>query len=186
MRIVPKILTVTTIATLMVGCTPEVSEEVVTYVDTVKNRKSVYKGDLPKFPKPITLEYTANNLRDPFIPYFLGTEDTRKTPAGGPDLNRKREPLEAYPLDSLTMVGTIEKNGVYYALLRDSSGGIHRVGVGNYIGQNAGRIEQISDDEIRIKQWLSDNKGGWREFPVSIYLTKARARRGPDEMPGGR
>ncbi len=171
---------------ILCGCTPEVSEEVVKYVDTIRNRKSVYKGDLPEFPKGSNLKYTASNLRDPFIPYFLTTnlESPISGPAGGPNLNRKREELESYPLDSLSMVGTMERNGVFEGLIRDSSGKVHRVEVGDYMGQNAGEIKEISAGEIRINQWLSDNKGGWREFPKSIYLVKTRVESATDKKQG--
>ena len=155
------------------GCGPEVSESVINYVETVKNRKNVYKEDLPKFPKPSSIKYTAGKLRDPFVPYLIRTTD--KSPAGGPDLNRKREALEAYPLDTLSMIGTIEQDGKFFALLKDTSGVVHVAGVGNYIGQNAGKIEKITENEIFIRQWVSDNKGGWREFPVKKFLSEGQA-----------
>ena len=154
------------------GCTPEVSENVINYVESVKNKKNVYREDLPKFPKTNTIKYTANKLRDPFTPYLIRSSD--KSPAGGPNLNRKREALEAYPLDTLTMIGTIEQDNKFFALLKDGTGIVHVAGVGNYIGQNAGKIEKITPTEVSVRQWVPDNKGGWREFPVKIFLSTGK------------
>jgi len=89
---------------------------------------------------------------------------------GGPDLNRPREALEAFPLDSLQMVGTIERDGIFFALLKNTSDNIYRVSVGNYVGQNSGKIEKINAIEIGIKEWLSNGKGGWREHVLTIPL----------------
>jgi type IV pilus assembly protein PilP len=161
------------------GCTPEVSENVVAYVESVKNKKNVYKEDLPKFPKSKNIKYTANKLRDPFSAYSIRSSD--KSPAGGPDLNRKREALEAYPLDTLTMIGTIEQDSKFFALLKDGTGIVHIAGVGNYIGQNAGKIEKITPTEVNVKQWVSDNKGGWREFPVTLFLNTTTTKTTKDQ-----
>ena len=152
------------------GCAPEVSELLVGYVKNVQEKKQPYVQDLPHFKKSKPFKYTANKFRDPFVPYEI--EAKTITTSTIPDINRKREPLEAYPLETLVMVGTIEQAGLFYALLRDETGVVHYVGAGNYIGQNSGKIEAISLSEINIQQLGPDNRGGWHTFPVTLYLKK--------------
>ncbi len=156
---------------LLSGCAPQVSEILVDYVKNAQEKKQPYVQDLPHFKKSKPFKYTANTFRDPFVPYEI--EVTAVTTSTIPDINRKREPLEAYPLETLVMVGTIEQAGLFYALLRDEAGVVHYVGVGNYIGQNSGKIESISLSEINIQQLGPDNHGGWHTFPVTLYLKKA-------------
>ncbi|MBP9729378.1 MAG: pilus assembly protein PilP [Gammaproteobacteria bacterium] len=153
------------------GCAPQVSEILVDYVKSVQEKKQTYVEDLPRFKKFKPFKYTANQFRDPFVPYEVEVKTV--TTSTIPDINRKREPLEAYPLETFVMVGTIEQAGLFYALLRDDTGMVHYVGVGNYIGQNSGKIESISLSEIKIQQLGPDNRGGWHTFPVTLYLKKA-------------
>lgn len=149
---------------------PAVSPELIEYVKSVKAKKQIYTENLPQFPKQKKIKYNAEKFRDPFEPYV--PKIAQKNSGKMPNLNRKREPLESYALESLEMVGTIEKSGVFYALLRDRTGMVYRVGVGNYIGQNSGKIESISMTEINVKQWVSDSRDGWRELPTKIFLKK--------------
>lgn len=153
------------------GCSPQVSEILVDYVKNAQEKKQPYIQDLPHFKKSKPFKYTANKFRDPFVPYEI--EVAAVTTSTIPDINRKREPLEAYPLETFVMVGTIEQAGLFYALLRDGAGVVHYVGVGNYIGQNSGKIESISLSEINIQQLGPDNRGGWHTFPVTLYLKRA-------------
>lgn len=158
---------------------PGVSAELIEYVKSVKAKKQIYKENLPQSPKQKKIKYSAENFRDPFRLYV--PKIARKHSGSMPNLNRKREPLESYPLESLEMVGTIEKSGVFYALLRDRKGMIYRAGVGNYVGQNSGKIESISMTEINIKQWVSDSRDDWRELPAKIFLKKALDRAVSDQ-----
>src|SRR5262249_7526860 len=107
----------------------------------------------------------------PFVPYSIPNSAVNvKSSPGGPDLNRSREALESFPLDSLQMVGTIEREGVFFALLKNAAGNIYRASVGNYVGQNSGKIEKINATEITVKEWLSNGKGGWQEHMLTIPL----------------
>jgi type IV pilus assembly protein PilP len=153
------------------ACAPQVSEVLVEYVKKTQEKKQPYVQDLPHFKKSKPFQYTANTFRDPFIPYE--TQVPTVATSTIPDINRKREPLEAYPLETFVMVGTLEQAGLFYALVRDKMGMVHYVGVGNYIGQNSGKIESISLSEMKIQQLGPDNHGGWRTFPVTLYLRQA-------------
>jgi type IV pilus assembly protein PilP len=159
------------ISTMLSGCAPKVEEEVVRFVKETKEKKSKYMSKIPKFPEIVSFQYKAFEFRDPFVPYSTPIAETNVSLyQGGPDLNRPREALEAFPLDSLQMVGTIERDGIFFALLKNTSGNMYRVNVGNYVGQNSGKIEKINATEIAVKEWLSNGKGGWREHVLTIPL----------------
>ncbi len=156
---------------MLSGCVPTVDENVVFFVKNTKERKARYVSRIPKMPEMASFRYTAFELRDPFVPYATpNAEMSVSAYQGGPDLNRSREALEAFPLDSLQMVGTLERDGLFFALLKNTTGNIYRVSVGNYVGQNSGKIEKINATKITVKEWLSNGKGGWREHILTIPL----------------
>lgn len=90
------------------------------------------------------------------------------------EVNRRKEPLEAYPLDSLAMVGSVSKQGRQYALLKADSL-LFQVKVGDYIGQNYGKITKISETEIALREIVQDAAGEWIERVSTLQLQeKAR------------
>ncbi len=98
-------------------------------------------------------------------------------PAGIPgevdvDFDRPREPLESYPLDSLRLVGSMEQEGVRYALVRTPDRTIQSVTAGNYIGQNFGRIIEVSPQAVRLIEVVPDAFGGYMERENSIALSE--------------
>ena len=96
---------------------------------------------------------------------------TRCWPA---ELNRRQEPLEAYPLDSMSMVGSVNKQGQPFALLRVDNL-LYQVKVGDYLGQNYGRITRIGETEIALREIVQDAAGEWIERPGTLQLQeKAR------------
>jgi type IV pilus assembly protein PilP len=89
----------------------------------------------------------------------------------GPDPNRPPEILEQFPLDTLSMVGTMSDQRASYGLVQTTDGLVHRVTVGDHMGQNYGRIVSITDSEIRLVEIISDGLGGYLERPAAISLT---------------
>ena len=89
-----------------------------------------------------------------------------------PDDTRSREYLEQYPLDSMNMVGTLALGDTVYGLLQTSDGLVHRVVVGNYLGQNDGHITSITDKEINLLEIISDGLGGYIERPAAVALNE--------------
>jgi type IV pilus assembly protein PilP len=87
-----------------------------------------------------------------------------------PDFDRPSEPLEEYPLDSLRMVGTMQKGQETWALILDKDGAIHRVQPGNYMGQNYGKITRVTESEVDLTEIIPDGLGGWMERQSSIAL----------------
>jgi len=89
----------------------------------------------------------------------------------GPDRNRPREFLEQFPLDTLRMVGTLADRRASFGLVQTNDGLVHRITVGNHMGQNYGRVVSISDSEIQLVEIISDGLGGYLERPAAIGLT---------------
>jgi type IV pilus assembly protein PilP len=138
----------------------------------VKNADSMPRGRIPPLPevKPYTpVEYAAFDLTDPFKPRKI--EPPKGAAAGGvqPDVNRRREPLEAYPLEALKMVGVLKQRG-YFALVKTPDNNLFQVKSGNYLGQNFGRITEISDTTIKLKEIVQDSSGTWEEKDQSLLL----------------
>lgn len=90
------------------------------------------------------------------------------------EMNRRKEPLEAYPLDSMGMVGSVSKQGRQFALLRVDNL-LYQVKVGDYVGQNYGKIIKISETEVGVREVIQDAAGEWIERPSALQLQeKAR------------
>src|SRR5512145_1672757 len=112
--------------------------------------------------------YNAFDLPDPFKPRKI--EPTKGGSKLAPDLGRRREPLEGFPLESLTMVGTLERNKAMYALVRTPEKDVYQVRAGNYMGQDFGVIVGISDTEIKLRELVQDGAGDWTERTSSLQL----------------
>ena len=106
--------------------------------------------------------YEGFDLPDPFKPRKL--TPPKEGGGGGlaPDLNRRKEPLEAFPLEQLKMVGTLSMNNEMYAIVRADKT-LYRVKKGNYMGQNFGLITDVTESEIKLKEIVQDSAGDWAE-----------------------
>lgn len=134
------------------------------------------KGKIPPLPdvKPYeATPYDASNLIDPFKPSKIGPEQ-KKSMGGGiqPDMDRPREPLESYPLESLKYVGVMTKKSTSYAIVQ-VDGALYQIRVGNYMGQNFGVVTKISESEVTLKELTQDSAGDWVE-KVSVLLLQGQ------------
>ncbi|KAB2314751.1 pilus assembly protein PilP [Betaproteobacteria bacterium SCN2] len=123
---------------------------------------------LPQIKPYEPFSYEAFDLPDPFKPRKLSA-------AGGggglqPDLTRPREPLEAYSLETLKMVGMISKKNGTHAVIATPDKTIYHVRAGNYMGQNFGLISRITDTEITLKEIVQDSAGDWAERTSTMTL----------------
>tara|TARA_A100001391_G_scaffold540_1_gene996 strand:- start:4568 stop:5146 length:579 start_codon:yes stop_codon:yes gene_type:complete len=136
--------------------------------------KSQQKSDIEPIPvmKPYEkFAYAASSLRDPFIPTVIDVPQPAPEPVidNGirPDENRRKEVLEFFDLSQLQYVGTLEQEQVW-ALVRAPDGVIHRVQTGNYMGQNNGKIMEISDSKLILKEIVPQGGGGYIERETSV------------------
>jgi type IV pilus assembly protein PilP len=122
--------------------------------------------------------YTSLQAVDPFsnqkLTVALKMEARQPNSALAAELNRRKEPLEAYPLDSMGMVGSVAKQGTPFALLRVDNL-LYQVKPGDYIGQNYGRITKITETQIVLREIVQDAAGEWIERATTLQLQeKAR------------
>jgi type IV pilus assembly protein PilP len=106
--------------------------------------------------------YEGFDLPDPFKPRKLAEKRDGGASGLAPDLNRRKEPLEAFPLEQLKMVGTLSQGKDVYALVRADKT-LYRVKKGNYMGQNFGLITDVTENEIKLKEIVQDSAGDWAE-----------------------
>ncbi|NOT11887.1 MAG: pilus assembly protein PilP [Methylococcaceae bacterium] len=160
----------------IVGCSNEDYSDLNHYISAVKLRP---KGPIEALPEIKVIEpfiFKPEGLRDPFKPLELPEQadipDGSKINGIKPDPTRRKEELEAFPLDGLRMVGTVVMKSSLWGLIKASDGTIHRVQVGNYMGKNHGKIIRIVTDKIELMEIIPDKPGTWREQQTSLALTE--------------
>ena len=154
------------------GCTNNDMTDLQRYVESVLARQGGRIEELPPI-RPYTAYVYQGSEIDPFAPFYDDEpEQQQQTASSGPqpDLDRNREELEQYALDSLRMMGTLERDGATWAIVRSPDSLIHRISVGNYIGKNHGKIINISEDRIALKEIIPDGQGGWTEREAALAL----------------
>ena len=154
------------------GCSSQKYDDLDKYIEDVKQKT---KGRIEPLPEVKTYEsqpYSASDLRDPFTPYEEEPSEELAQPGIQPNMQRKREALEAFPLDSLAFVGHLEKDGTLWGLVQAPDASIYRVSVGNHLGKNYGEIMSISESSILLKEIIPNGSGGWVEREASLALTE--------------
>ena len=141
----------------------------------VEQVKAQPKGHIPPMPEVKIFEtfaYDADGLRNPFSPSIK--ENLAQAHGFGlqPDANRKREPLEEYPLDSLTFVGHLKKSGEEWGLIIAPDNTIYRIQIGNYLGKNYGKIVSIDETSIKLVEIIATGTGGWIDREATLVLSE--------------
>ena len=140
------------------------------------------RGKVDPLPQVRTYEpvpYKGESLIDPFVPGRIVVAATAGSGTGGggggvqPDLNRPKEPLEAFPLDAIQMVGTLSQNKDMYALVRAGTN-LFRVKKGNYMGQNFGLITAVEESQINLKEVVQDSGGDWVERSTTLQMSEGK------------
>lgn len=129
---------------------------------------------IPTFKAYEAFSYSAMALRSPFERPIEVREisQLQAVSAIKPDESRAKEFLEQFTFDSLRMVGTLERGGTDWSLIRDPEGGVHRVKVGNYLGRNHGKIVDMTDTYVQVVEIVSDGtEDGWVERPRTVKLS---------------
>lgn len=176
-RKAPVALALALAAGLLAGCAGE-SEELQSWMERQRNQVT---PSVPPLVPPKRFEpqpYTQAEAVEPFstqkLTVALKQEARQPNSLLATELNRRKEPLEAFPLDGMAMVGSVTKQGVPYALLRVDAL-LYQVTVGDHLGQNYGRVTRISETEIVLREVIQDAGGEWIERPATLQLQE-RAR----------
>ena len=161
---------------LLSGCGNDDFSDLNQYILRVKAEPKGAIQPLPEIKVVESFMFNPEGLRDPFKPLVQPEQDeaAELSTGGGikPDTTRRKEDLEAFPLDVLKMVGTVVMKSNLWGLVKADDGTIHRVQVGNYMGKNYGKIIRISTDKIELMEIVPDKPGSWREQQTSLALTE--------------
>lgn len=138
----------------------------------MKESTKDFKGKIPPLPEIKSFPAVAYEAGDLLDPYNAAKIEPERKAGGGalkPDLDRRKEPLEAYPLESLKMVGALIKGKMVYALIQADKN-LHQVKIGNYMGQNFGIITDVSETEVKLKELVPDSLGDYMERTSTLQL----------------
>ena len=163
--------TVVAAALLLAGCSNDMAE-LQQYVADVKARKSINIEPIPQVKQFDAFVYLPTDRRDPFVPVEARNEPLQSTSKLRPNSRRNREPLEEFPVDSLRMLGMVTSQDRRYALIKAPDGVVHRVGLGEHLGQNYGEVVRVTESEVGLKEIVPDGFGGWVERPAKLALAE--------------
>lgn len=160
----------------LTGCGNSDEQEVRQWMKEVDSQARVAVPPLTPPKTFIPFAYASNDAVDPFNPNKLLVELAKAANRGGgvrPDMERRKELLESFPLDTVKMVGTLQKGGVIYALLQiDRS--VYQVRPGQHVGQNFGLITGVTEGAVNVKEIVQDATGDWVERMSKLELQESK------------
>lgn len=163
-----QLIPIAILSLLLTACSDGEGDDLDKFMRDAAKEMRVKVKPLPEVKPYLALQYNADGtLSDPFKARKAGNKN------GGlqPNLNRPKEPMEAYPLESVKYVGMISRNKLTYALLKTPDNGVQQVKVGNYVGQNYGMVTKITDNEVTLKEIVQDDlSGDWVERTSTLTL----------------
>jgi len=177
-----RILAASVLALSLAGCVSTDISDLESWVQDVLARPGGIIDPLPPFKPYEAYAYKSSTAgaRDPFVPFYASRSE-EKTKVAGSGLtkeqewemkDRSREELEQFELDSLRMVGTMKGEKENWGIIKDPSGVVHRVKTGNYLGRNIGKIVNIFEDRIELREIVLDSEGRGEERQASIALAE--------------
>ncbi len=148
-------------------------EDLTAFIAEVKGRPQGAIEPLPPLRTYDAYIYNVTAMRSPFDqPIDIVDLPQSTDPKIQPDWTREKEYLESFNLDALIMVGTLQKEGRFWALIKDNEGGINRVTTGNYMGKDHGEIVATSATQVDLVEIVSDGLGGWLQRPRTLKLSE--------------
>lgn len=169
-------LSILLLSLMLVGCSQESNiNDLEAFVeDTFRDHTPVI-DPLPTLQPQAIFIYTASGLPDPFDVENLNEKvDELPLQSGeqGPDRTRRKEHLEAFPVDSLKLVGVLEQKGEKWAVIRAPDRSVHRVKKGNYMGVNDGVIRAVNDNMVDVSELIRNPVGRWEREDVNLFLVE--------------
>ncbi|CAN4276623.1 PilP Tfp pilus assembly protein PilP [Methylophilaceae bacterium] len=163
-----KLITIPTLCLILVACNGDEGDDLDKFMSTAANDMSKGVEPLPEVLPYSPIQYNADGLlADPFKPRKAAS----KNGSLQPNINRPKDALEAYPLESLKYVGSMSRSKLTYALIKTPDNTIQQVKVGNYLGPNYGLVTAINEGDIVLKEIVQDDlTGDWIERSASINL----------------
>lgn len=170
----PNIVSIGLLTLLLAGCSGgDQFADIRQFMVDVEQKPRGQIAPLPEFESYTAFTYGAKNTRSPFEPPVIvppKTAEQRQNIGVKPPQNHVKQYLERFPFSQLAMVGTLQQENSTFALIEDSQGGVHRVQVGDYMGDQWGQIESIDDTRIDVTEIVSDGANGWLRRPRTLEL----------------
>ena len=164
------------LACLLSACTSSGQDELHAWMQTERNSIKPSVQPIPEPTKFIPQAYLGERATQPFSSEKLAAmlRGSQAAPVVNaaliePELNRRKQPLEAYPLDTMSMVGSLNREGKLVALVKVDSL-LYQVRPGNYLGQNYGRVTRITETEVVMREIVQDSAGEWIERAAALQL----------------
>ena len=165
------------LSSLLLGaCAGSEQEDLLSWMQRERDSIRPSVAPIPEPGKFEPSEYTSGALLEPFSNEKLASilRSGQSLPAGSSalieaELSRRKQPLEAFPLDTMKMVGSINKKGRLVALVKVDQL-LYQVSPGSYLGQNYGRVLNISENEMTLREVVQDAAGEWIERPAALQL----------------
>jgi type IV pilus assembly protein PilP len=164
------------VALLQTACLGDDQEDLSSWMQQERNS---IKPDVKPIPEPtqfVPYSYGGERFVEPFSSEKLASIlksgqslPSEKSALIEPELNRRKQPLEAFPLDTMVMVGSLNRNGRLVGLIKVDSL-LYQVTPGNYLGQNFGRILKVEENQIVLREIVQDAAGEWIERPAALQL----------------
>jgi type IV pilus assembly protein PilP len=161
-----------TLCLVLSGCSSDKFEDLRNYVQQVRSMQKSHIEPLPEFKPFETFTYNDSAKKDPFEPWDTAASALARAGANGvkPNFNRRKESLEAFPLDSLHMVGTLDFNHQKWAAIKAPDGIVYRVKSGNYMGRNNGEVTKIEDGKVVLREIVPNGLGGWEQRQALLTI----------------
>ncbi|MCU0924644.1 MAG: pilus assembly protein PilP [Hydrogenophaga sp.] len=164
------------ILVLMSGCTSSGQDELREWMQAERNAITAQVKPIPEPTKFVPQAYAGERQVEPFsdekLASVLKSSDIAPTVNAAlitPELNRRKQPLEAFPLDAMSMVGSLNRQGRLVALVKVDNL-LYQVTPGSYLGQNYGRVMKITETEVVLREIVQDAVGEWTERPAALQL----------------
>lgn len=157
---------------LLAGCGDSGQTELRQWMAEVQRQTPVTSEKIAEPKIFIPFQYARKDEVDPYSPAKFHVDQKGGLRAANsiqPDLNRRKETLEAFPLDTVSMVGTLQKPGLTFALLRVDRN-VYQVRVGNYVGQNYGKVVRVTEESVELREIVRDAAGAWTERTTKLEL----------------
>jgi type IV pilus assembly protein PilP len=161
---------------VLAACSSSGQDELPLWMQAERNGIKPKVTPIPEPTRFIPQAYSSERLQEPFSTEKLASAlrgSPAVTPGNStliePELNRRKQPLEAYPLDTMLMVGSLDQQGQLVALVKVDAL-LYQVRPGSYLGQNYGRVKRITETEIVLREIVQDSAGEWIERPAALQL----------------
>ena len=175
-----RLVLVSVLSVLIVGCGSSDDDDLRLWMSELRSTTKPQITPLTEPKQFLPQAYSAENGIEPFnsvkLTQALRRESTQTASNAAliaPEMARRKEPLEAYPLDVMVMVGSLDKKGMPTALLKVDNL-LYQVRLGNYLGQNYGKIIRINESSIQLREIVQDATGDWIERAATLDLQEGK------------